>query len=88
MACEHDVPQPNAALGLAAMTWALGMPSGTGGTLFAAARTAGGGGPLPSRARRAAIAPPGPGRLLDGTGLTPSGPGDERGQSLRPTLGP
>jgi citrate synthase len=41
LAAEHAMPQPNVDLGLAAMTWAMDMPSDAGRTLFAVARAAG-----------------------------------------------
>jgi citrate synthase len=41
IASEHGMPPPNVDLGLAAMTWAMGLASDAGRTLFAVARTAG-----------------------------------------------
>jgi citrate synthase len=41
LADEHSVPLPNVDLGLAAISWATGMPPDAGRTLFAVARVAG-----------------------------------------------
>jgi citrate synthase len=41
LAREHDVPAPNVDLGLAAVTWATGMPTDAGRTIFTIARVAG-----------------------------------------------
>jgi citrate synthase len=41
LAHDHDIPAPNVDLGLAAVTWAAGMPTDAGRTLFTVARVAG-----------------------------------------------
>ena len=41
LAAAHAVPLPNCDLGLAALSWGLGMPPDTGRTIFAVARIAG-----------------------------------------------
>jgi citrate synthase len=41
LAQDHDVPAPNVDLALAAVTWATGMPTDAGRTLFTIARVAG-----------------------------------------------
>jgi citrate synthase len=41
LAREHDVPAANVDLALAAVTWATGMPTDAGRTIFTIARVAG-----------------------------------------------
>jgi citrate synthase len=41
LAHDHDVPAPNVDLALAAVTWATGMPTDAGRTIFTVARVAG-----------------------------------------------
>ena len=41
LARDHDVPAPNVDLALAAVTWATGMPTDAGRTIFTIARVAG-----------------------------------------------